>query len=445
MAFDSKTFNAEVFGKYMETVPRTKQNKFLEAGVLRPRNELKAMCRDQAGGNYITVPMFGLLGGDPVNYDGSTTITTTSTDTYSQSMVVIGRAKGWLERDFSEDITGADFWGNIAKQVGTYWDDVDQSTMLAILEGIYSMTQNDFTTKHTYDITGAATKTVDATSLNTATQKACGDNKDIFKSAIMHSAVATNLENLRLLDYLKYTDANGVQRDLALATWNGRTVLIDDSVPVTLTKTANGTAGVYTVTVDTALVSGDKIAITAGSSGKKEYEFTSGTTTKNAQATAIAALFSTDTVFTVTASSDTVVFTQKSNGVGIIPTVDNTESTTGEISVETTTAGVAPTYTPYYTTYVLGDGAFTFCDCGARVPYEMWRDPATHGGEEKLFTRQRKIFAPYGISFTKTVMSSLSPTDSELKNGYNWELVKSTSNTLIDHKAIPIARIISVG
>ena len=214
---------------------------------------------------------------------------------------------------------------------------------------------------------------------------------------------------------------------------------------MTLTKTADGTAGVYTVTVDTALVSGDKIAITAGSSGKKEYEFTSGTTTKNAQATAIAALFASDTVFTVTASSDTVVFTQKSNGVGIIPTVDNTASTTGEISVATTTAGVAPTYTPYYTTYVLGDGAFTYCDCGARVPYEMWRDPATHGGEEKLFTRQRKIFAPYGISFTKTVMSSLSPTDTELKNGYNWELVKSTGNVAIDHKAIPIARIISVG
>ena len=99
--FDSKTFNAEVFGKYMDTVPRVKHNRFLEAGIRRPRSDLKAMCVDQSGGNYITVPMFGLLGGDPQNYDGSTNLTTSSTDTYSQSMVGVGRAKGWKEKDFS--------------------------------------------------------------------------------------------------------------------------------------------------------------------------------------------------------------------------------------------------------------------------------------------------------------------------------------------------------
>lgn len=48
----------------------------------------------------------------------------------------------------------------------------------------------------------------------------------------MHSAVATNLENLQLLEYMKYTDKDGVQRNLALATLNGRAVLIDDGMPV---------------------------------------------------------------------------------------------------------------------------------------------------------------------------------------------------------------------
>ncbi|TQY82738.1 phage coat protein, partial [Clostridioides difficile] len=40
------------------------------------------------------------------------------------------------------------------------------------------------------------------------------------------------------------------------------------------------------------------------------------------------------------------------------------------------------------------------------------------------------------------------PTDAELKNGANWELVNDSSNgskTYINHKAIPIARIISRG
>ena len=89
--FDSKTFNAEVFGKYLERVPRVKQDKLLEAGVLRPRRALRALLGDHAGGNYITVPMLGLIDGEPLNYDGETDLTAVSTRTYAQSMVVVGR------------------------------------------------------------------------------------------------------------------------------------------------------------------------------------------------------------------------------------------------------------------------------------------------------------------------------------------------------------------
>ena len=99
--FDSKYFNSEVFGKYMETVPRIKQNAFLKAGVLRTRNDLKSMLTDQTGGNYISVPMTGRIGGAALNYDGSTDLSTTGIETFLQSMIVVGRMKGWKERDFS--------------------------------------------------------------------------------------------------------------------------------------------------------------------------------------------------------------------------------------------------------------------------------------------------------------------------------------------------------
>jgi len=112
--FDSKIFNAEVFGKYVETVPSVKRNALLNAGVLRNRPELAAMLPDQTGGNFITLPMTGNIGGDALNYDGSTNITATSIDTFAQSMIVIGRAKAWAEKDFSFDITGHDFMAEIA-------------------------------------------------------------------------------------------------------------------------------------------------------------------------------------------------------------------------------------------------------------------------------------------------------------------------------------------
>lgn len=344
--FDSKHFNAEVFGKYMETVPRVKQNALLKAGILRTRNDLRAMLAEQTGGNFISVPMTGRIGGTALNYDGSTNITATSLDTFLQSMIVVGRAKAWTEKDFSFDITHHDFMAEIAAQVGDYWDDIDQTTILAILEGIFGVTTNNFSTDHTLDITAAssaADRVVGATSLNDAVQKAAGANKDIFKAAIMHSVVATNLENLQILTYWKENDANGVQRPVALASWNGRTVLIDDDVPT-------------------------------------------GTTTVG-----------TDTVTT-------------------------------------------------YTTYILGEGAFDYSDVGAKVPYEPARDPYANGGQDTLITRQRKLFAPRGFSFVQPSTAIISPTDAQLATAARWTPVKNTANNgYFDTKAMPFARIISLG
>ena len=197
--FDSKTFNAEVFGKYLERVPRVKQDKLLEAGVLRPRRALRALLGDHAGGNYITVPMLGLIDGEPLNYDGETDLTAVSTRTYAQSMVVVGRMKAWEEKDFAADITGADFMDNVAMQVAEYWDGVDEDTLLAILKGVFAMTGEgnvEFVDRHTYDVTAAAEPYVGATTLNSAIQRAAGANKGIFRVVVCHSAVSTNLENL---------------------------------------------------------------------------------------------------------------------------------------------------------------------------------------------------------------------------------------------------------
>ena len=336
--FDNKNFNAEVFGKYLETVPRVKQNQFVKAGIFN-RRDVKSTFADQTGGNFMTLPMVGLIGGDAVNYDGSTDITATSVDTYVQSMIAYGRAKAWKEKDFAFDVTGTDFMAKIAEQVGDYWDDIQETVILSILKGIFSMSDKksaDFVSEHTLDITGNTTPTVDATTLNNAIQKAAGANKNIFKMVIMHSQVATNLENLQLLQYAKGTDAQGVEKDLAIATWNGRTVLIDDDVPY--------------------------------------------------------------------------------------------DSSTGA-----------------YTTYVLGENAFDYCDLGAKVPNETYRDALVNGGEDILITRQRKLIAPRGISFVQPSTPIISPLNSDFENAARWALVKNTSGEVINHKAIPIAQIKSMG
>ena len=247
--FNSKTFNSEVFAKYTETVPRVKQNALLKAGILNTRNDIKSLFNEQVGGNFATVPMVGRIGGSALNYDGATDITATGLETFSQGMIVVGRAKAWTEKDFSFDLTKKDFMSDIAAQTGEYWDDVDQATILSTLKGIFGVTADKFNTKHTYDISADADGFVGATTLNSAIQQASGANKNLFKLVIMHSEVATNLENLQVLSYWKETDANGVQRDVALASWNGRTVLIDDDVPTAETGSGDGKYTKYTTYV----------------------------------------------------------------------------------------------------------------------------------------------------------------------------------------------------
>ena len=354
MLFDAKNFNGEVFGAYVDRIDNLNRNELLKSKAIIEKPQYAAMLPDQVGGNYITVPIKARISGDADNYDGKTDINASERKTYTHGRIVVGRSHAFSEKDFTVDITGEDFLPAV-QEIAEYWDDIDQNTLLATLKGVFSMTGTknlEFVNGHTYDISEKESgNTFDEVTLNTAIQKALGDNKSKFSVAIMHSAVATHLENLNLVSYLKQTDANGVERDLALGTLNGRLLLIDDNMP-------------------------------------------------------------TETV---------------------------------EVPESSTDAGDGYSYVRY-TTYVLGDGAIEYTNVGAKKPYSMSEDEKTVGGVTTLYSRQRKIFSPYGISFKNTGI--ISPTDAQLEAGSNWELANSNESgnkEYFPHKAIPIARIITRG
>lgn len=361
--FDAKSFNEKAFGKYMSAVPNVKLNKLKESRAVVSDQRLREtfINNSQTGTVYAVLPYFGLISGDAQNYDGVSNLAPERTDTFEQGVFTYGRMMGWTEADFSYDVTGGvDFMANVRNQINRYWNDRDQDTILSILKGVFGMSSTGtgniktanaaFVSEHTFDISQSAAdvKTdesmmMSATTLNSAVQKACGDNKQKFSLVICHSVVATNLENMKLLSYLKYTDAEGIERDLGMGTWNGRLVLVDDSMPTE---------------------------------------------------------------------------------------VKNVGSTGGDVTL--------------YTTYVLGEGAIGFEPVGAKVPYEMVRDAKTKGGEDTLISRKRNAVSVAGISYLKASQATNSPTSAELENGKNWSLV-SNGTDCIEHKAVPIARIISRG
>lgn len=243
--FDSKSFNPQAFGKYVDRIPNVTKNELAKSGAVGTNQNAHDALANQTGSLYARVPYFGRIDGSTSqNNDGGTDIASTSTTTYEQGFVVASRMDGWTEKSFNKNITaGVDFMDNVAAQIADYKMDVRQAMLLAILKGVFSMSTTgstvaakaakEFLDKHVYNITANAgdDALVGAATLNKAIQKAGGDNKNIFKLVIMHSEVATNLENMKLLKYMTYTDADGIERELALATWNGRTVLVDDNMP----------------------------------------------------------------------------------------------------------------------------------------------------------------------------------------------------------------------
>ena len=62
-----------------------------------------------------------------------------------------------------------------------------------------------------------------------------------------------------------------------------------------------------------------------------------------------------------------------------------------------------------------------------------------------LYERQRKVIAPHGVSYLMKNQATDSPTDEELADGANWDLVEGSDGSSYNHKEIAIARIISKG
>ena len=383
MKFRDKIFNENVFEKYLRTLPSTKENSLIKNGLFTVVNKYKSKMSEQAGGYFVTEPIKGRIGGDPVNYDGNTDIGAgAERPTYLQTKICYGRANVWGEYDFATELTGENFMAE-AQEVKDYWDGERQKTVLSILKGIFSMTggaNGAFVEKHTYEVEG----NLEADTLNRASQKALGDKKQNLGIMFTHSAVSTNLEGLNLINFLKYTDADGIERDLTIGTYNGKLVVVDDDMPV-----ENG------YDASSADVSG---ALKVVASGATE---------------------------------------------GQINLADVEKADFYPAGVKANDYVVAGTK---YISYVFKKGFFEFEDLGVVKPVETVRDAKAKGGKNELISRVREMIVPYLISYKTT--TKISPLNTDFENGANWELVNdgATSNKkYVDDKLIPVVRIISRG
>lgn len=384
--FNSKYFNERAFGAYYDTIPKERLNLLIKSGILQPNRKIKELFSSQTGSEYGIIPMTGRLKGKPVNYDGQTKYDNGKTLTsYKQGVVVIGRKDKFYEDDFTYDITSKkDFMSQVAEQLSDYWDTAWEDILMTIVSGLYAMTSTaglEFIQKHTHDISGKSANVMEESTLNTALQKACGDRRRKFAVVCANSLICSNLENKKLVTNLKYNDANGIERELNLYTWNGKVLIEYDAITeqagyLTTTSTTEGALKVVASDATTGEVNlADVKASDYYPAGVKANDY-------------------------------------------VLPDTR-------------------------YATYVFGKGAFDYEDIGAKKPHEMFRD--ADNDRDYLYERQRKVIMPHGITYTMSSQVTDSPTDEELANGANWDIVMGSDGKAYDHKEIAIARIISKG
>lgn len=241
-------FDEELFLMQWRAAQDPVRTALLECGAMVEDATVRSMIAN--GSNLYTIPFYDVLGGNEENYDGKTDITETETTAKHQTGVVYGRAHAWKDRDFIYDFnSGANPMASIVAQTTKYWAKKKQARLVGILDGIFSITDDesgawDAWQLHTLDIktsttTASDANMVDAASAADAMQKALGDNAGVFSMAVMHSKVASNLAKLNLLQYRKWTDPMGIERTINLADWNGLTVIIDDGVPAATNSSAS--------------------------------------------------------------------------------------------------------------------------------------------------------------------------------------------------------------
>lgn len=425
----------EIFVPYV--IERTAaKSKILQSGiaVANPRlNELVTR-----GGTTMKMPFWQDLQGRSQLWTEGSNIEVKNITAEADIAALLLRAQAWGATDMSGALAGDDPMRAIGELVSDYWARDEQTTLLYILKGVFASSSM---ADHIFD---GSSSTIDGSMVLNAKQL-MGDASDKLVAIAMHSATFTSLQKQNLITTVMEVGPSNSQ--IAVPTYLGYRVVIDDSMPYVTSVT---TAGVYTLTISTKGIAGDKIKI-----GNTELTFVANDSTATGnvvkvgatpvaseQATNIATFLNAQTAglkdyFTITASSNTITFTNKFDNKRIapIPTVTVTKTTDGTIAAgiaSSTTEVAADVYTSYlFARGVIGRGEGTPVSF---VPVETDRNSL--GSKDVLIHRRAFVMHPYGIKWAGSSVAE-TPSDSELQTGSNWVRVYESKNigmVAIKHK-----------
>lgn len=225
-------FDEEIFAAYFADEPDLMSTALLTSGAMVEDSYINSLIKD--GSDTYTIPFYGLLDyeDEPENYDGLTDITLGEISGATQTGVVYGRAHGWVARQFAADFTAANPMQAMASRTAKWWAIKKQNTLKGILEAGLGGTKmaSHVLTKDT----------LTETTLDDACEEIFGDHANQISLAIMHSSVAQFYKDKERVEYLKYTDPQGIERSISIYQINGINTVVYNGVPKTAGTPASG-------------------------------------------------------------------------------------------------------------------------------------------------------------------------------------------------------------
>ena len=193
------------------------------------------------GGKIINMPFYKDLTGDDEVLSDSSSLTPTNITTGQDQAALLMRGKAWGVNDLAKALSGDDPMAAIGNMVAEYWARMEQQTLIKILTGVFLDNSTNDSSDLIYDISEdegtAAGNMISASAIITATAK-LGDMANKLTAIAMHSVPYTRLQIANLISY----DPTNEQ-DIGWGTYLGKTVIVDDTCPVTACATSGN---VYT-------------------------------------------------------------------------------------------------------------------------------------------------------------------------------------------------------
>ena len=209
----------EIFTPYV--IEKTAEKSvLLTSGIATNSEKLNQLVNQ--GGVTIQMPFWKDLQGDDEVLSDQRALEPGKITSGVDIAALLLRGKAWAANDLAGALAGDDPMDAIADRVSAYWARREQKILLSVLKGIFKA---ESMANHILD---RKTKGISAEVVLDGKQL-LGDAADQLQGIMMHSAVYTELQKQKVIEYKEVVDPNG--NTVTIPTYLTYAVVVDDSMP----------------------------------------------------------------------------------------------------------------------------------------------------------------------------------------------------------------------